>query len=60
MKTSSPANMLPNSRMPCETVLATNSMICIRKLMGHSSGLAPNGAVTNSCAQPPAPFIFTL
>ena len=38
MNTSSPAYMLPNSRMPWETVLARNSIICIRKLIGYRSG----------------------
>ena len=32
MNTSSPAYMLPNNRMPCETVLATYSMICMSRL----------------------------
>src|SRR3954471_23417173 len=59
-KISSPAYMLPNSRMPCDTVLAMNSIICIRKLNGHSSGCAPKGAVNSSCSQPPRPLIFTL
>src|SRR6478609_4896534 len=59
-KISSPAYMLPNSRMPCETVLAMNSMICIAKLNGHSAGWAPKGAVNSSCTQPPRPLILTL
>ena len=55
-KISSPAYMLPNSRMPCETVLDTNSTSCIATLAIDRSrkpiqvsGLAvtlmvPNGA----------------
>ena len=45
MNTNSPANMLPNSRMPCETVLAVNSIICISEVdQGYSEdGLSPNG-----------------
>ena len=44
-KISSPAYMLPNNRMPCDTVLATNSTICIAKLNGYSAQWLPNGAV---------------
>jgi hypothetical protein len=59
-KISSPAYMLPNSRMPCETVLATNSIICIRKLTGYRNHLSPKGAENSSWIQPPAPLILTL
>ena len=61
-KISSPAYMLPNSRMPCETVLATNSIICIAKLNGQQQRpvVAPNGAVNSSWAQPPTPLILML
>ncbi len=37
-KTNSPAYMLPNSRMPSETVLATNSIRFKPKLASHSAG----------------------
>ena len=59
-KISSPAYMLPNSRMPCETVLATNSTICIAKLNGYSAQWLPNGAANSSWIQPPRPLILTL
>ena len=57
--TSSPAYMLPNSRMPWDTVLATNSIICIAKLKGYSKKWLPKGAVNSSCNQPPNPLILT-
>ncbi|MNF08225.1 hypothetical protein D3C80_2085930 [compost metagenome] len=60
MKTSSPAYMLPNNRMPCETVLARYSMTCISRLTGHSRGWAPKGAVISSWPQPPRPLTLTL
>ena len=60
MKISSPAYMLPNSRMPCETVLATNSIICIAKFTGYRNHLSPKGAENSSCTQPPKPLILTL
>ena len=47
-KISSPAYMLPNSRMPWDTVLATNSTTCIAKLKGYSAQWSPNGAANNS------------
>ena len=59
-KISSPAYMLPNNRMPCETVLATNSTICIAKLKGYSAQWLPNGAVKSSWTQPPRPLILML
>ena len=49
MKISSPAYMLPNSRMPCDTVLETNSTICIAKFTGYRNHLSPKGAVNSSC-----------
>ena len=60
MKISSPAYILPNSRMPCETVLATNSMICIAKFTGYRNHLSPKGAENSSWIQPPAPLILML
>ncbi len=59
MNTNSPAYMLPNSRMPCETVLATYSMICIRHVdetRSRQQRICWNrrAQLTSSCAQPPS------
>jgi len=48
------------SRMPSETVFATNSMMFSARFGIHSSGCAPNGADSNSCTKPPAPLILKL
>ncbi len=56
MKTSSPAYMLPNSRIASEMGLERISTRFRKKFGIHSSGFEPNGAVNSSCAKPPAPL----
>ncbi len=48
MKMSSPAYMLPKSRMPSDTGLASSSMMLSARLGIHSRGLEPKGAVKSS------------
>ena len=47
-KISSPAYMLPNSRIPKETPLATYSIMFKTKFTGAKYHLAPNGAEMSS------------
>ena len=55
---SSPAYILPNSRMPSDTVRAAYSIKFNRKLNGASQ--MPNGAANSSWIQPPMPLTLTL
>ena len=62
MKISSPANMLPNNRMPSDTILAAYSMTFSRKLKGARM-TAPipcawKGAVNSSLTKPPGDLIL--
>ena len=65
-------HVVPNSRMPCDSVLAKNSTICIPKfatlisrkptqVSGFADSLIePNGAEISSWPQPPRPLILML
>ncbi|KAG1272523.1 hypothetical protein G6F64_015498 [Rhizopus arrhizus] len=62
MKISSPANMLPNNRMPSDTDLAEYSIRFSSRLNGAST-TAPrpcawNGAVNSSLTKPPGCLIL--
>ena len=60
MNTSSPAYMLPNSRIASDTGFDSSSTRFSRKFGIHSSGCAPNGAVKSSWTYPPTPLALTL
>ncbi|KMQ83761.1 hypothetical protein RF55_19169 [Lasius niger] len=58
MKTSSPAYILPNSRIARLIGLEISSIRFKSKLNGASHG--PNGTVKSSCKTPPKPFALKL